>query len=94
MSMARELHCEVSSLQRRCDLKSLRNIFLALAVAALTLTSEKGFAQQEVDPDHYDQPVAQKPQSTRSLKATVQHKSGSKTNVAKKRARKHTSRNA
>jgi len=69
-------------------------MFLALAVTALAFTAQTGFAQQEVDPDHYDQAVAQKAQSPRSPKATAQHKASGKTSVAKARARKHSSHSA
>jgi hypothetical protein len=39
-------------------MKSLRIAALMFAVSAFALCSIPGYAQQEVDPDHYDQPVA------------------------------------
>jgi len=37
----------------------LREIALLLAVALISLSGTVARAQQEVDPDHFDQPVAQ-----------------------------------
>ncbi len=39
-------------------MKSLRFLMLLLAVAMVPLFAARAYAQQEVDPDHFDQPAA------------------------------------
>jgi len=52
-------------------MKSLRMSTLVLALAAFSICSLPGYAQQEVDPDHYDQPAAA---SARGSAAQNHHK--------------------
>ena len=74
-------------------MKTLRAMVLMLAVAAVSFNATQAFSQQEVDPDHYDQPVAAKP----AVKAPVQkvsasnHVKGNKT-LASKRSKQHHTR--
>jgi hypothetical protein len=67
-------------------------MILTLAVAAVSFNATQAFSQQEVDPDHYDQPVAAKP----AVKAPV-HKVAASNHaqgrtVASKRAKQHHTR--
>jgi hypothetical protein len=71
-------------------MKSLRMMVLMLAVAAVSFSATQAFSQQEVDPDHYDQPLAAKP----AVKAPAHKVSASKhaqgrTNLASKRSKQH-----
>ena len=62
----------------------LREIALLLAVAVISLTGTLAHAQQEVDPDHFDHPVAQ------SQKAVpAHHQKRAHSTVAKKATAKH-----
>jgi len=73
-------------------MKSLRNLVLMLAIAAVSFSATQAFSQQEIDPDHYDQPLAAKPAAKAPAhKVTAQHANG-KVNVASKRAKQHHSR--
>jgi hypothetical protein len=67
-------------------MKSLRIAALILALGAFSINSLPANAQQEVDPDHYDQPAAAQASAAQSHKqaAAAQHHS----NV--KLASKHT----
>jgi len=66
-------------------MKSLRRLTLALTIAAATFA----FAQQEVDPDHFDQPTAAATQTHKAAK--VHHRT---TAVASKHSRRRHSHNA
>ena len=69
-------------------MKFLRTLTLALVAAAVSFSAEQAFCQQEVDPDHYDQPVAAK---SPSHKITAKHKAQGKTKIASKHGKKHHS---
>jgi hypothetical protein len=59
----------------------LRNLALLLAVAAVSLSGKLAYSQQEVDPDHFDQPVV----AAQSQKAApVHHKKAAHATVASK----------
>ena len=74
-------------------MKSLRNLILTLAVAAVSFSATQAFSQQEVDPDHYDQPVAAKSAAKAPAHTlTAQHHAYGKTTVASKRGKQHRSR--
>ena len=62
----------------------LREIALLLAVAAISLSGTLAFAQQEVDPDHFDQPVAQTQKA-----APAHHQKRAHSTVARKGTAKH-----
>jgi hypothetical protein len=71
-------------------MKTLRSAILALMVAAVSFSATQAFAQQEVDPDHFDQPVAAKPAAP-SHKASVQHHANTRASVASKHSKqRHT----
>ena len=71
----------------------LRGMFLLLTITAVGLSARPGFAQQEVDPDHYDQPIATK-QTTKTLsqKTTAQKQAHTKNTVAKNRLKQHSAK--
>jgi hypothetical protein len=69
-------------------MKSLRTMVLAIMVAAVSVSATQAFAQQEVDPDHYDQPLAAK---APSHKVTAQHRAQSKVTMASKRSKQRRS---
>jgi hypothetical protein len=74
-------------------MKFLRNLLLASAVTVLSFGATQAFAQQEVDPDHFDQPAAAKQAAKLpSLKAKTHTHANGKTNIASKRARQHHTR--
>jgi hypothetical protein len=71
-------------------MKTLRMTVLMLAVAAVSFSTTQAFSQQEVDPDHYDQPLAAKP----AAKAPAQKVSASNhakghATLASKRSKQH-----
>jgi len=73
-------------------MKSLRTMVLMLAVAAVPFSAMQVVAQQEVDPDHFDQPVA----ATHAAKApthkqSAQHHVNGRTSLASKHAKQHHS---
>lgn len=69
-------------------MKTLRTMALMLVVAAVSFSAKQSFAQQEVDPDHYDQPIAAKPAvKTPSHKASAHPKA----NLASKHGKQHRS---
>ena len=73
-------------------MKSLRTVVLMLAVAAVPFSATMAFGQQEVDPDHFDQPVAAKAAAKAPAhKVTAQHHAQATTNLASKRAKQHRS---
>jgi len=57
----------------------VRGMFLLLTIAAVSMSATSSFAQQEIDPDHYDQPIAAKS----TVKAPV-HKSAAQKQKAGK----------
>jgi hypothetical protein len=71
-------------------MKSLRKAVLLFALGAFSICSLPGYAQQEVDPDHYDQPAAAsaqvKPASSHPKATANQHHSNVK--LASKRTHK------
>jgi hypothetical protein len=73
-------------------MKSLRALVLMLAIAAVSFNATQAFSQQEVDPDHYDQPVAAKPAAKAPVNkvSTGNHARGHK-NLASKRSRQRHS---
>jgi hypothetical protein len=74
-------------------MKSLRNLVLTLAVAAVSFSTTQAFSQQEVDPDHFDQPIAAKPAAKAPAhKVTAHHHAYGKPNVASKRGKQRRSR--
>jgi len=70
-------------------MKSLRKAALLLALGAFSICTLPGYAQQEVDPDHYDQPAAA-PAQVKT--AQSQHKAAAKKHHASdvKLASKHS----
>ena len=67
-------------------MKSLRISALTLALAAFAVCSLPTFAQQEVDPDHFEQPAAVSQKASSHQKAAAQHHSNAK--LASKRSHK------
>jgi len=64
-------------------MKSLRTMILMFAVAVVSLSALPAFSQQEVDPDHYDQPVASKSVAkSASHKTVAQHPKRGKTQTS------------
>jgi hypothetical protein len=62
-------------------------------MAAVSMTASTSFAQQEVDPDHYDQPIAAKSAvKAPAHKATAQKRNSGKANVASHRAKQHVTK--
>jgi hypothetical protein len=71
----------------------LRGMFLLLTITAVGLSAQPSFAQQEVDPDHYDQPVARKSAPQKAApKASAKKQTGGKNTVAKNRAKQHATK--
>ena len=71
-------------------MKSLRTMVLMLAVAIVSFGALPAFSQQEVDPDHFDQPVVSKPVAKSAAhKASVRHNRQGKTQ-ASRAAKRHT----
>jgi hypothetical protein len=65
---------------------------LAFMVAGVSLTATQAFAQQEVDPDHFDQAVATKPAAkSNTHKAATNHHAKGKTSLASKRSKRRHS---
>ena len=63
-----------------------------LVVAAVSFSAKQSFAQFEVDPDHFDQPVAAKAAAKAPIhKVTAHHSAHAKTNLASGRAKQHRS---
>ncbi|MGO9564882.1 MAG: hypothetical protein ACLPPV_19740 [Candidatus Korobacteraceae bacterium] len=54
-------------------MKSLRFLTLLIAVAAVAVCPARVYGQQEVDPDHFDQPIAQSRSSHNVAKAAPTH---------------------
>jgi hypothetical protein len=67
-------------------MKSLRMLVLALAVGVCPIFLMQAHGQQEVDPDHFDQPPAAKA-NVSTLKAQTNHHA----TAANHQARKHAS---
>jgi len=74
-------------------MKNLRKMVLILAVAAVSLTAQYSFAQQEVDPDHYDQPIVAKAK-TGTQKHSAARPAHAKPNAANHQAKQHPHPNA
>lgn len=73
-------------------MKFLRTMVLMLAVTVVSFTATQVFAQQEVDPDHYDQPVAAKSAAKASAhKVPAGNHVRRHKNLASKRSRQHHS---
>jgi hypothetical protein len=62
---------------------------MVLVVTAVLFSAKQGFSQQEVDPDHYDQPAATK-SAPAVKKSATRHYANGKT-IASKHAKRHTS---
>jgi hypothetical protein len=76
-------------------MKFLRGMFLMLTIAAVSMTATSSFAQQEVDPDHYDQPIAAKSAVKAPVrKSTAQDRNSGKAKVASHRAKPHVAKPA
>jgi len=73
-------------------MKSLRTMVLMLAVAAVPFSAMQAVAQQEVDPDHFDQPVAAKQAAKAPAhKLSAQNHANGRTSLASKHAKQHHS---
>lgn len=73
-------------------MKSLRTLALMLAIAAVSLSAKQSFGQQEIAPDHFDQPIAAKAAAKAPAhKITAQHHANAKANVASKQGKQHRS---
>jgi hypothetical protein len=59
-----------------------------LVAAAAFFSTEQAFCQQEVAPDHFDQPAGVNP-SAKSPSPKGKHNGRGKTNMADKRSKKH-----
>lgn len=69
-------------------MKTLRTVVFAIMAAAVSLGATQVSAQEEVNPDHYEQPVAaKKVVKTSSYQASAQHHPQGKTNLASKHAK-------
>ena len=55
----------------------LRGIALLLAVAAISFSGELAYAQQEVDPDHFDHPTTQSQKAAPAGTGERHHQEGS-----------------
>jgi hypothetical protein len=74
-------------------MKSLRTVVLMLAVAAVSFSTTQSFAQQEVDPDHYDQPLAPRPVAKAPAhKVSAGQNRHARVSVASKRSKQHHAR--
>ena len=66
----------------------LRGMFLLLTIAAVSMSATSSFAQQEVDPDHYDQAIAAKNTVKAPVhKSTARKQNAGRANVASHRAK-------
>jgi hypothetical protein len=69
-------------------MKYLRMVVLVLAVAAVSLGALPAFSQQEIDPDHFDQPIASrpaaKPASRKTSARNVRHGKTQASHVVKR----------
>ena len=73
-------------------MKFLRTMVLMLAVMVVSFSGTQVFAQQEVDPDHYDQPVAEKSAAkTPAHKVSAGNHARGHKKLASKRSRQHHS---
>ena len=68
-------------------MKSLRTMFLMLAVAAVPFSAMQAFGQQEIAPDHFDgeQPAAK----ASTHKVSAHHHAKAHANLASKRGKQH-----
>lgn len=70
----------------------LRGTCLLLTITLVSLGAP-AFAQQEIDPDHYDQPAATKPAVKAPIKSSAAHKQmRGKANAANRRAKSPASK--
>jgi hypothetical protein len=74
-------------------MKSLRTMVLVLAVAAVSFSAKQAFSQQEVDPDHFDQPVAAKRTPTAHKASAHQRAHGRATLASKRSKHRHSKAN-
>jgi Skp family chaperone for outer membrane proteins len=70
-------------------MKTLRTMALMLVVAAVSFSAKQSFAQFEIAPDHFDQPVAAKANATH--KVTAHHSTHAKATLASKHGKQHRS---
>ena len=70
-------------------MKTLRTTFLALIVATVSFSATQAFSQQEVDPDHFDQPTATKVAAPQHKASTHAH---ARTKMASKHSKQHSTR--
>lgn len=54
-------------------MKSLRFLALLIAVGTISVFPARAYGQQEVDPDHFDQSIAQSRSSHNAAKAAPAH---------------------
>jgi hypothetical protein len=73
-------------------MKTLRMTVLMLAVAAVSFSSTQAFSQQEVDPDHYDQPVVAKPAVKAPVHKVAASNTQGHTHLASKRTKQRHAR--
>ena len=67
-------------------MRSLRVLVLMLAVGAFPGLLMQAHAQQEVDPDHYDQPAVTAKANTSHKSVSVHHQGQGKVKMASKRS--------
>ena len=73
-------------------MKTLRTMALMLVVAAFSFSAKQSFAQFEIAPDHYDQPVAAKAAAKAPAnKVTAHHSTHAKATLASKHGKQHRS---
>jgi hypothetical protein len=73
-------------------MKSLRTMVLVLAVGVVSFSATQAFSQQEIDPDHYDQPLAAKPAAKAPAhKVTAQYHADGRTSLASKHTKQRHS---
>jgi len=68
-------------------MKFLRGMFLLLTITAVGLGAQPSVAQQEVDPDHFDQPVASRQAPKQVAKSTAHKQTRGKNTVANQRTK-------
>jgi hypothetical protein len=73
-------------------MKSLRTMVLVLAVTAISFSATRAFSQQEVDPDHFDQPAAAAKAAAPVRNGSARHQTHGSTSLASKHSKQHHSR--
>jgi len=71
-------------------MKYLRMVVFTLAIAAVSLGALPAFSQQEIDPEHFDEPIASKPAAkSADRKAPARHNK-QRTRHTSRAAKRHT----